>query len=172
MPYGELEGFENISASQRGSQWCWAACIEMVLNYNNVAVLQRDIVERSYGRNPFTGQLPDWPASWQLITANLNGWGLRDREGDRYRVMSEVWVGPPNLRELAISMDRNIPIIIGTNGHAMVVIGVRYRRIYHRIIVQSITVYDPWPGNGETVYNPNHFINMVRIHWNVFVEEY
>ncbi|MCA9618476.1 MAG: twin-arginine translocation signal domain-containing protein [Myxococcales bacterium] len=37
---------------QRQSQWCWAACIAMVFQYNDHPVSQRRIVEEAYARVP------------------------------------------------------------------------------------------------------------------------
>ena len=37
------------AGKQRMENWCWAACIQMVLNYHGLYVDQQDIVTRIYG---------------------------------------------------------------------------------------------------------------------------
>ncbi len=41
--------FIDYVATQKEENWCWAACIEMVLHYQGVSVSQNDIVRRVFG---------------------------------------------------------------------------------------------------------------------------
>src|SRR5690606_1346325 len=46
---------------QRNTNWCWAACIQMVLNYYNIPVAQEQIVKRTLGK------LADKPADPNMM---------------------------------------------------------------------------------------------------------
>lgn len=170
LHYDELDDFDTKFA-QRKHFWCWAACIEMVLEYEGVSIDQDAIVERSYGRNPYTGEIPNWVGTYPIIGANLNNMNF-DYDGDPYIVRAEFRWGPPNLIELRQSMHHDIPIIVATIKHAMVVIKVGYiYELFGNKNVQTITVFDPWPGKGDIEYNAGYFANIIRAHWNVFVDE-
>ncbi|MGH7602471.1 MAG: C39 family peptidase [Gemmatimonadaceae bacterium] len=41
--------FEVAYAEQANSNWCWAASIQMILNYYGISIKQQEIVGRSYG---------------------------------------------------------------------------------------------------------------------------
>jgi hypothetical protein len=69
----EIKGFKNAQASQRAVVWCWAACIEMVVNHMADArvVLQEQIVVRNYGA------LAILPAfSFEQIRRTSTSWSL------------------------------------------------------------------------------------------------
>ena len=175
----ELEGFDNIVAKQDKSQWCWAACIEMILKYNRgrknpINVEQEDIVRRTYGIDPYTNEEINWPGTHQAITNNLNNYGFQDRDGEIYGVQAEFFSTYPNFQELVNSVRLNIPIMIGTRGHAMVVTGIFYTHNFlGQPFIDSIEIFDPWPSHGKVVYNANKFMKEIVTHWNVdtFQEE-
>ena len=96
--YGEYIGIPSVqmnymAAAQRNSQWCWAAAIQMVLNYYGVNILQEQIVARTYGTDPY-GRLPDWAGRLDAITTNLNNWSI-DNAGRTCVVLSTLNWGVP-----------------------------------------------------------------------------
>lgn len=46
----KTEYFKDYVARQEEDFWCWAACVQMVLNYQGVQVDQEDVVNRAKGR--------------------------------------------------------------------------------------------------------------------------
>lgn len=60
--------------AQKTEQWCWAACIQMVVAANNAGTQQCDVVNREFGQN-ICCQDPDNPACnqplqvWDLVAA-------------------------------------------------------------------------------------------------------
>lgn len=65
---------ESCIRVQEKDNWCWAACVQAVLQYNGMWKPQSDIVRQVYG-SPY-----NWTASGNEIAVALNGWnGLRVR---------------------------------------------------------------------------------------------
>lgn len=149
-------------SEQRRTQWCWAAAIQMVMNYYGVAISQETIVRRSYGSDPF-GNLPDWAGSLPIITANLNNWGIDDR-GRRYMVTASFGLGAPAPALLLNELSQGHPVIIGyatsfSGGHAVVCTAANYTNSIYGPIINTIVVRDPWPSpenrlNGGRVEYP------------------
>ncbi len=52
---------------QRRANWCWAACVQMILNCHGVRVTEEEVVQSIYGA------LEDLPGSPDQILRALNG---------------------------------------------------------------------------------------------------
>jgi hypothetical protein len=172
------EEMDYHAASQRGHQWCWAACISMVLDVNGVEVSQEEIVRRTYGTDPF-GNLPDWPASWDVINRNLNGWGVGE-DGERFTVRSGFGVGAPPVRRLIAELRAGRPVILAYSegpgtGHAVVCTAVSFVRTPRGPVVQSIVVRDPAPDpwgvshRGRKEYGGLALARLIDAYWTVRV---
>ena len=175
IPTNQMNYF---AAGQEKSQWCWAASIEMVLNYYGVDIAQKQIVARTYGRDPF-GQLPNWTGSIQTIHRNLNNWGI-DNFGYPYTVMAQMGNGAPSPTVLINELSNGRPVIIGyrtgpNSGHAVVVTAVSYVPTASGPYIQTITVRDPWPSReniinkGRVVHNAAALANKIQAYWYVRV---
>ncbi|HAS41410.1 MAG TPA: hypothetical protein DCS93_13075 [Microscillaceae bacterium] len=171
----------NYTAStQNNTQWCWAASIQMVLRYYGVYVTQEQIVERTFGvkRN---GQLPNLTASPEIITANLNKWGV-DNKGQKYRVKAVWGQNAPAPNVLLKEMKANRPVIIGyegpQGGHAVVVTAVGYADTRRGPAIEEIIVRDPWPSRrnqrrkGRVVYDGADLANRIGDYWIIRVYKY
>lgn len=140
------------SPESRGRQskenWCWAACIQMVLNYHGLRVDQSAIVQRVYG------SLVDRPASHDQIVRALSGWvpGYHGRGATVSAYTDVTW------DHILDDLHSRWPLIVGlTNpdkdvGHAYVLTGAYFyydsfgaRRIY-RVVLR-----DPYPGNPSRI---------------------
>ncbi|MEM6845712.1 MAG: papain-like cysteine protease family protein [Bacteroidota bacterium] len=171
--------FNYFSSSQQMPQWCWAASIQMVLNYHNVAISQKEIVMRTYGSDPY-GNLPNWSGSFEVITANLNYQGV-DYRGQPYRVRSNVQVGPPDISMLLRELSNGHPIIGGyksgfSSGHAVVITAASYINTHNGPVLQTIVVRDPWPSAqnaqnlGRNEYDAKAFFRAMQVHWYIRVD--
>ena len=137
-----------FAAKQMKTQWCWAASIRMVLKYYGIEYTQDKIVERTYGKSSW-GTLPNWPASFDLITRNLNNWNV-DNNGTVYIVKSAFGLGKIPVKKLIYELSNKRPIILAlstgeSTGHAVVVTGASYTRLLTRYRIDSIIIRDPWP---------------------------
>lgn len=164
------ETLNYFAASQQKEQWCWAACIEMVLNYHGIDITQEQIVERTYGVDPY-GNLPDWAGSYDVIHQNLNNWSF-DNNGRRYIVESYMGWGAPHPEDLLDELAHGFPIIIGYStghdtGHAVVLTAASF--VGQEI--QTIVVRDPWPSDynlynlGRVEYDAYDLASHIEVYW-------
>lgn len=176
IPSNQMDYF---FAKQDKPQWCWAASIQMVMNYYGVDISQWDIVYRTYGTDPY-GRLPDWSGSIGAISANLNNWNI-DKSGRSYAVRSIWKYGSPQPTEFLSELISGRPIILGYksgygSGHAVVVTGASFISTKMGPIIQSVTVRDPWPSrqniinNGKVVYSGAEFAGLMEAYWYIRVK--
>lgn len=147
IPSGQFEYFAspNISGRQRQANWCWAASVQMVLNYHGLYVSQEQVVQRIYG------QQIDRPAGPQEILAALSGWAPDNRgRSSSIHANPYTYSGSQIVRDLA----NRWPLIVGLRnprggiGHAVVVTAVYYSvDPYNNPIFQAVVIRDPWPGS-------------------------
>lgn len=145
-----LDDFQFATASQEQSQWCWAACITMVLNYYDIPCTQEEVVMRTYGT------LVNYPArDLYQIAQYLNGWGM-DRQGREVVVEAGTYEYAP-FEGIINELEAGRPFIIGVgngySGHVVVCYGVDWMNTYDGPYVTDFYVYDPWPGNGHSQWN-------------------
>ena len=154
VPSAEFE-FMRATSLNRGSQiqsnWCWAACIQMVLNYHGLSVSQVDVVTRIYG-SPYIDQ----PANESQILRALSGWAPDSR--GRYSSI-QAYGGFTSVQEIINGLSRKWPLIVGLAnpnggvGHAYVLTGIFYSNQYDNygnvigVIPQRVVLRDPWPGS-------------------------
>jgi len=165
--------FNYVSATQEKAHWCWAASIQMVLNYYQIDISQKQIVERTYGKN-MHGELPNWAASISTIHSNLNNWSV-DNKGKTYIVNAQFGKGTPEPFFLIEELSQNRPVIIGyqtdMGGHAVVVTALSYYEGNLGPVVRSLVVRDPLPSNCETgkngkiEYEATTIADRIIAHW-------
>jgi len=134
------ERLNMVFAYQQATEWCWAACIQMVFGYWGHAITQQEIVRQTWG------VIANMPAQPMDIIRDLNrGW--KDRNGNEFGVEGDVFSA--NGATAAQDLGGEMPLIIGSMGHAMVLTAVSYNRAQNSEgQVTGAVVRDPWPGNG------------------------
>lgn len=173
------QNFNYFASSQRNSNWCWAASLQMIFNYYGVSITQEQIVARSYGVDAF-GTLPNWAGSFQVITSNLNNWNV-DNNGRTYSVQASLNWGAPAPLYLIQELQAQHPILIGYksssySGHAVIITACSYLPTMYGPIIQSIVVRDPWPSpenvsnNGRVEYSAVNLANLMQAYWFVRVQ--
>ena len=149
------------SRQQYLSQWCWAACIEMVFRYYGFRVSQTRIVQETWG------SIVNLPGNPRQILANLNGPWIDDR-GREFGVIGDVYSANPMTASQDLAED--MPLIIGTTGHAMVLTSLRYlRNQFGNGQITAAVVRDPWPGRGRRILSPQewygtNFLARIRLY--------
>ncbi len=144
------EQFNYVAANsrQRANNWCWAACIQMVLNYHGLYITQEDIVRQCYGG------LYDAPGGYEQFAVGLNRWAYNNR-GSISKVSFNSY--PTNSNEIVNFLSSNWPLIVGINtggdvGHAYVLTAIYYSIGTDQYgnavaIADKVVLRDPWPGS-------------------------
>lgn len=131
--------FNYDAALQKKSEWCWAASIQMILNYYGIPVTQPQIVTRAYGAPV------NLPGTGAAIYKNLNGWAI-DANGQQRVVRSVEVPGAPTDVQLFAQLRNKHPILLTFStgpytGHAVVITGASFIGP----VVSSLIIRDPWP---------------------------
>ena len=132
----------GVYAEQRQSEWCWAACIQMITALYGADLTQEEVVARTYG--PGVNRA----GTLEVITANLNGRGTT-RNGRRYTICSQMLANNVLPAVLVAELSAGRPVLLGCNeggsGHALVCTAVSYEGDRDNPIITTLTVRDPWP---------------------------
>ncbi|SDR94153.1 Papain-like cysteine protease AvrRpt2 [Polaribacter sp. KT25b] len=156
VPTNEFEYMRATSVnggSQMQSNWCWAACIQMTLNYHGLYVSQVDVVRKIYG---FSNS--NRPANERQILNALSGWAADNR--GRFSSIN-AYGGYTSVQEIISGLSKKWPLIVGLSnsnggiGHAYVMTGIYYSNRYDNfgnvigIIPDKVVLRDPWPLNDS-----------------------
>jgi hypothetical protein len=153
VPTNEFEYMKANSVNgglQVQSNWCWAACVQMVLNYHGLYVSQMDVVKKIYG-----SESVNRPANEQQILAALKGWAP-DARGRHSGI--NAYGGYTSLQEIVTGLSGKWPLIVGLSnpnsgiGHAYVMTAIYYTNQYDNfgnvvVVPDKVILRDPWPGN-------------------------
>ncbi len=144
---GEFDFFAspNQRGRQRQANWCWAASIQMVLNFHGLYVSQEQVVQRIYGRQI------DQPADSSQILNALTGWAPDNRgRGSSIHAVPYTSSGS----QLVQALGDKWPIIVGLKnpnggvGHAVVLTAVYYSvDRFNNPIFRGVVIRDPWPSS-------------------------
>jgi hypothetical protein len=137
--------FNFFAASQQADELCWAASIQMILNYYGIPISQAQIVQRTYG------QLVNHSGSDAQINGNLNGLAIR-LDGTPHIVRSAMGAGLPPPGVLINQLSQGHPFLLtfatgAYSGHAVVITGATYYPSSNGPFIQSIILRDPWPSD-------------------------
>ena len=139
---------------QHQTQWCWAACIEIIFRYYGFQVKQERIVKETWG------QIYNMPADSKTILHNLNRrW--QDDYGRFFATTGDSYSA--NVLTAAQDLSQNMPLVIGTMGHAMVLTSLVYYcggwngYTWTQCGLNSAIVRDPWPGRGRRQLSPQEW---------------
>ena len=147
-----LIGTSAIRNEQYQSQWCWAACIAMVFAYHGHPVSQSRIVREAFGA------IADVRGTPEMILSQLNRDWVDDADRP-FRATSSFGGTTPEAAAYDLVDDH--PLIIGTQGHAVVLTSLSYRFVEsaYGVVTQllSAKVRDPWPGVGRRFLRPDEW---------------
>lgn len=161
--------FKFVAARQHAGNWCWAAAVQMVLNYDGLAVSQEQIVSRVFG-----GSMPDAPAEPEDILDALSGWAPQFN-GRPAEILATPYVYQPS--DIIADLANHWPILVGLRnlkgaGHVFVLTAVTYNLdSMNQPIFRSVVLRDPWPTHESRVQIPwsvfssrVNFLARVRVH--------
>lgn len=134
----------SLAQPQRASQWCWAASVSMLLGRYGLQVRQEDVVRAWYGSAVNLGV--GAAALGQLLQ---RPW--RDGRGRGVRTaFATVPASPDGLGSPAVldELAGGRPLLLGSRGHAVLLVGVELERSAGGTRVLQATVLDPGVPGG------------------------
>lgn len=153
----KTEKFQFFIAEQNYDNWCWAACIQMVLHYQGQKFDQCSIVKKALRMTSCINQ----PADCYTIETGATGWTINGR------VVKARVDFTPSAFELIDQLAFKAPVIIGLNmpgqniGHAYVLTAVFFQYdSNNKKIPYKVVLRDPWPSNPSRK----------EIGWNDFIK--
>lgn len=170
IPSDEFEFYAATEQQgrQRQSNWCWAACVQMVLNYHGLYITQEEIVQKIYG------QLIDQPAGPQQLMYALSGWAPNSMGG-----FSQIYCqgNLTGINDITLNLAYKWPLIVGLGnpeggtGHAYVLTAIYYTTdYYNNTIPEKVVLRDPWPTNpSRQEMSWNEFSNRLQMAFKVWV---
>lgn len=108
------EGIEDCISIQQKDNWCWAACVQMIMRYNGEWHSQSEIVSKVYGDSY------NWTATGNDIAEAVNGWN--ELRAKSYKQKS--------IQILVDVLLSHGPIFIGTEEHAYLLTHIYYSKFY------------------------------------------
>lgn len=144
----ETSYFKTYVARQRNQNWCWAACTQMVLNYQGVNVSQEQIVERVFGAQV------DRPGTALNIVEGASGWYV---DGRTIGAKADHSFIP---QKMINDLVNKYPLVVGLRirgqnvGHAYVLTGISFQKQGDAIYPNSVILRDPWPDNQSRLVLP------------------
>lgn len=153
------ERMANFAAKQIGQNWCWAACIQMVLSAKGIKCEQTTVVKRTFG------SAVDLPGGPGHIAKNLSGWF--DAPSGKILLAPSHIMGPPQPGLLYSYLDSGTPVILAipnpglSIGHAVVATGAVFKITESELELMEVIVRDPSPHfsstKGKRVLTPDEY---------------
>lgn len=155
-------------SQQEASNWCWAACVQMVLSAQGISISQSAVVA-----NASKGLVWDRPGTPGDVLANLNG-RIRDSQGKVVTLRTTAISGAPSFEQMQHQFDQGLPLIVGFSipgqdvGHAAVVTAVIYEWREGHPCIHKVLVRDPSPwlrgSGGKREFSRDEF-QQIFVHY-------
>lgn len=160
--------FQLASTEQQTPVWCWAACIQMSLEYYGISKSQREIVTSAYGQpvintanfhqminelnKTYTSSNQRSLVTSALLRVNNNAMGTPDP----FVATPEALVSHLKQKKISIlALTMRAPNG-QLYGHVVVITKVNYRVVNNKVQIEGFTVRDPFPYHlvGNRVSTP------------------
>lgn len=149
--------FKFSFAEQEFDNWCWAACIQMVLHYQGLDITQSDIVIKAHG------SLVNLPADCFTTTKAANDWNYNGTNIKAWQVNSTT------PKDFIDALAHKYPIIVGLNmpsskvGHCYVLTAIFYNYSNDLYVPYWVKLRDPWGPNPDIFETSwSDFINRIN----------
>ncbi|WOF74445.1 hypothetical protein QMT40_002097 [Parvibaculaceae bacterium PLY_AMNH_Bact1] len=146
----EALGFDGFEALQRKPEWCWAAAVSMVLNYQGIPFSQCKVLQ-SLGEDCNSEELQF--GSVNSIITSLRG--IQVNRARRPAFVHATSLATGNGTPLVEDVATNWPPIVGLGargdqaGHVYVLTRVEYSWMpgaWNVPVIWRVRLYDPWDG--------------------------
>jgi|GEM_PF-6924310 len=150
----ERETITPIYSERQNTEWCWAANVQLIMNYYGAKVSQEDIIKRSFDvRDPYTS-LPKWNEKLKAITSRLNGWHI-NYNNSKYLLHVNLVKGSPSPELLLKELKNDNPVILvdsisADSSRPIVCTAVGFLPGYYGPVIKELMVRDVMPGCADS----------------------
>lgn len=148
-----LSTMELHMAEMERLDWCWAACVQMVLDYRGDFRTQKQIINETLGedepRENDAGDIID------MMKALSGPW-------------RNVYVSNGDIMSMIRDLSYDWPVIVGLEpqregdvGHAVILRDIVLSWCGNVPVIHKVRLYDPWPGKGEVIMDGETFKNSI-----------
>lgn len=157
----EIDDFKKFATLQKTPLWCWAACIQMLLNYNGIPWDQEKIAEDIKGTT-----IPDVASPKEI--EKVTGWRLNPKDPRKgWSANSVYWKGTPPDDMVVGLLSRNRMILVGVDRqHLCVLYKAHFRELPSGFELAKIFLFDPLEGT-DIVLTRQEFRNRVGDWWEI-----
>lgn len=145
----EVKDFSPYKAKQQSTDWCWAACLQMLINHRDIMLSQSDIVSQLKGRIVYDTASPD-----EIQKYLSNAYKLKDGTSWKANTRYFPKMINPDVMFRMLGVTKR-PLLVSVRleddedtQHLVVVFKTSFRAGGP---VQSITIYDPNDGSESTL---------------------
>lgn len=146
----DIPNYTNFYTTQRQTNWCWAACNQMLLNAIGVNEIQENQVKKIFGQLVNKGA----GANYELAKVALAG-TYTNSNGEKVTVTAYVsYLYQQNQNDPIViinKLSKGIPLVMATQQHGRVCIGVDYIQNGQFYQITTLRLLNPLnPNNVET----------------------
>ncbi len=136
-----LKAMPKHRITQKSSNLCWAACVQLVLQYQGIKINQKKIV------NQVLGVYQNLTVRTSFLVEKINNWHITISKKTFLIAATSKKLNKKNIIQHLL---KNNLIILGmgdkTNGHMYVLYGVDYKIIdNNNFVIEKIYTYNPLP---------------------------
>lgn len=162
-PQGELcvsevdfaEFSQQVYQNQNQSQWCWAASVAMIFDYQGHPVDQARIVSEVYGSPVNMPAQAGIVIAKQLNRSWVDDFGATFTSNLTAAFDADYGYNGITNAQIVAELDGGNPLVIGARAHAMVLTAIQYYRTPQGPYIVGGGVFDPWPGVGPRGLAPD-----------------
>lgn len=170
------EVFKDFVSIQRNTNWCWAACVQMVLNYQGVDAQQEEIVKRVKGDLINDGGTEDeivkganlWELGGHKISARYEQYYCKECKNympdiNLQGIIDELFYKSPMIVRLSVPKEHPRSVWVMT--------GLIFSREGKDIYPKKVILRDPWPeSDSRQELEWKEFSNRLKSITYVFIE--
>ena len=153
----DIPNAESIYAAQKETNWCWAACNQMLLSAKDIDETQENQSVKLFGKVVNQGA----GGNYELAKSALGGTYTRS-SGSRVRVVPYVsYLSQRNSNDPVViinHLNAGIPLVMATRQHGRVCVGVDYLKNGNYFQITKLRLLDPYASSSIIEYSMQQFL--------------
>jgi len=153
----DIPNAESIYAAQKQTNWCWAACNQMLLSAKGIRITQENQSVKLFGRVVNQGA----GTNYELAKGALGGTYTKS-SGSSVRIVPYVsYLSQRNANDPLViinHLNAGIPLVMATSQHGRVCVGVDYLKNGNYYQITKLRLLDPFVSSSIIEYSMQQFL--------------